>query len=200
LRTRGEPWPAGVAAISCPELVDRLVLLGPITARTLPGLPDPTSLGAWHPDTVHAQHDRFVADVPAGHPPVLTEQFPCWARHWLATDPTSTQRTPPSVRTPSGPRADIFSARSGQLAYDPARVQAPTLIVRGEWDSLCTDADADARALFDALSGAPLRRDVKISGGTHLMHLRIQPLRALPRDGDVPARRRHPITAVHTTR
>lgn len=160
---------AGIAAISCPELVDRLVLFGPITARMLAGLPDPNGLGAWHPVTVRAQHDRFVEDVPAGHRPVLTEQFPSWARHWLATDPTSAERTPPSVRIPSGPRADIFSAWSGDLAYDPGQIQVPTLIVRGEWDSLCTDTDA--WALFDSLSGAPLRRDVKISGGTHLMHL-----------------------------
>ncbi|MHB8449658.1 MAG: alpha/beta fold hydrolase [Mycobacteriales bacterium] len=160
---------AGLAATCRPELVDRLVLFGPITRRTLAGLPDPASLGGWYPLTVHAQYDRFVEDVPAGQPRVLTEQFQQWAEDWLATDPTSHSRTPPSVRTPSGPLADIIAAWSGQLAYDPGLIEAPTCIVRGEWDSLCTDDDA--RALFDALTGAPLRRDVKISGGTHLLHL-----------------------------
>ena len=42
-------------------------------------------------------------------------------------------------------------------------------IIRGEWDSLVTDADA--RWLFDALSTAPIKRDIKISRSTHLMHL-----------------------------
>lgn len=66
---------AGVAATACPELVDRLVLFGPITARTSPDLPDTANIGGWYPLTVQAQYDRVVEDVPAGHPPVLTEQF-----------------------------------------------------------------------------------------------------------------------------
>ena len=41
--------------------------------------------------------------------------------------------------------------------------------MRGEWDGMC--ADRDARWFFDALSASPIRRDVKISRGTHLMHL-----------------------------
>jgi pimeloyl-ACP methyl ester carboxylesterase len=162
---------AGLATTRRPELVDRLVWFGPITRRAQPGLADPASLGlgGWYPVTVQEQHDRFVEDVPAGHRPVLTGQFDRWAQDWLATDPTSGTRTPASVRTPSGPRADILAAWSGDLAYDPQLIEAPTCIVRGEWDSLCTDDDA--RGLFDALSGAPLRRDIKISHGTHLMHL-----------------------------
>jgi pimeloyl-ACP methyl ester carboxylesterase len=60
-------------------------------------------------------------------------------------------------------------AQAGRLPYDPARVESPTLIVRGEWDHWPTDADA--RWLFTALKRAPLKRDVKISRGTHLMHL-----------------------------
>ena len=46
---------------------------------------------------------------------------------------------------------------------------APVAIIRGEWDSVCTDADA--RWLFDALSLSPVWRDIKISRATHLMHL-----------------------------
>ena len=42
-------------------------------------------------------------------------------------------------------------------------------IVRGAWDSMCTDTDA--AWLFDAFSAAPIKRDVKLSRGTHLMHL-----------------------------
>jgi hypothetical protein len=36
-------------------------------------------------------------------------------------------------------------------------------------DAYCTDEDA--RWLFDALTSSPSKRDVKISRGTHLMHL-----------------------------
>jgi hypothetical protein len=42
-------------------------------------------------------------------------------------------------------------------------------IIRGEWDGLIPNADA--RWLFDAFTQAPVKRDIKISRGTHLMHL-----------------------------
>jgi len=48
-------------------------------------------------------------------------------------------------------------------------VQAPVAIIRGEWDGLI--GDQDARWLFDAFTAAPIKRDIKISRGTHLMHL-----------------------------
>jgi pimeloyl-ACP methyl ester carboxylesterase len=57
----------------------------------------------------------------------------------------------------------------GKLAYDPGQVRAPVAIIRGEWDSMCRDADA--RWLFDGLSNSTVKRDVKISRATHLMHL-----------------------------
>jgi len=73
------------------------------------------------------------------------------------------------VKVPSGAFQDIYDAWAGELAYDPALVRAPVAIIRGEWDGMCTDRDA--RWLFDALSASPIRRDVKISRASHLMHL-----------------------------
>ena len=52
--------------------------------------------------------------------------------------------------------------------YDPAAVQAPTLVVRGAWDSLCSDNDV---ARFIAASGGQPRFEVKLAEGGHLMHL-----------------------------
>jgi pimeloyl-ACP methyl ester carboxylesterase len=78
-------------------------------------------------------------------------------------------RAIPGGKTPSGAFQDIFDAWTGELAYDPARIRAPVAIIRGEWDGMCTDADA--RWLFDALRGSSLRRDIKIGRATHLMHL-----------------------------
>ncbi|MGH8962807.1 MAG: alpha/beta hydrolase [Jatrophihabitantaceae bacterium] len=160
---------AGLVAGRRPELIDRLVLFGPIARRAEPAV-DVGTPGGWYPLTTEQQHARFVADVPPGHVPVLSpEHFAAWARDWLATDPNAGARNPPAVRTPVGPRLDVAAAFSGDLAYDPGAIRAPTCILRGEWDSLCTDTDA--RDLFDALSCAPLRRDVKLGHGTHLMHL-----------------------------
>jgi pimeloyl-ACP methyl ester carboxylesterase len=161
--------PAALYATRRPERVDALCLFGPIARRSLPGLPVPESVGAWREITTAEQLARFIEDVPAGHPPVLIdEELRYWAPAYLATDPTSSSRKPPSVRIPSGPQADILAAWSGALPYRPEAVVAPMLIVRGEWDRVSSDADADWLLSHIA---APIRKDLKIAKGTHLMHL-----------------------------
>jgi pimeloyl-ACP methyl ester carboxylesterase len=100
---------------------------------------------------------------------LLRRHFDPWGERYLDSDKESRTRSPASVKVPSGPWADIARAWAGEFAYDPGRIQAPVAIIRGEWDSLCTDADA--RWLFDALKASPVRRDVRIASGTHLMHL-----------------------------
>jgi pimeloyl-ACP methyl ester carboxylesterase len=159
---------AGLFAGEHPGRVDRLVLFGPIARRE--GLAAPAPPPAWRAVSNAAQWARFIADVPAGAAPVLSEtHFAAWAPAYLASDPASAGREPPGVAVPGGPAADIADAWSGRLAYDPARIVAPVCILRGAWDSLCTDADA--AWLFDACAATALKRDVKLSHGTHLMHL-----------------------------
>lgn len=159
---------SGCFAVRCPDLLDRLVFFGPI-ARRDPGA-ERIRLPAWRLISLQDQWDRFTADVPPGEPPVMSRRhFDAWGEAYLATDPDRSGHNPASVRTPAGAFQDIFDAWAGELAYDPAGVRAPVAIIRGEWDSMCTDLDA--RWLFDALRGSPMRRDVKLSRGTHLMHL-----------------------------
>jgi pimeloyl-ACP methyl ester carboxylesterase len=103
------------------------------------------------------------------HAPVLLKRhFDIWGDAYLKTDPRSASRAPPSVRTPLGATADIYGAWHGDLGYDPRRIRSPVLIVRGEWDSLCSDSDA--HGLLQELSDAPVKHDVKIAEGTHLLH------------------------------
>jgi pimeloyl-ACP methyl ester carboxylesterase len=159
---------AGRFAADHPELVGRIVLFGPITERRTHS--SPPFLGAWRFVNVWEQYRRLIEDVPRGHAPVLSDaHMDAWARAYLASDAESGSRTPPAVKTPNGPLADIFAAWSGMLPYDPGAIRAPVLIVRGEWDSLSTDADV--AALLGALRAAPVVRDVKIAQGTHLLHL-----------------------------
>src|SRR6185437_7750398 len=90
---------AGHFATVHPEWVDRLVLFGPITRRqgTAPAVLAP----AYRDITLDAQWRRFTEDVPSGEPPVLLRRhFDRWGPVYLATDPASATRTPPSVRTP----------------------------------------------------------------------------------------------------
>ena len=153
-----------------PTLVDRIVLFAPIARRE----PRRDALRpdgpAWRIVSIEDQWARFVEDVPPGEPPVLSRvHFDDWAKRYLDTDPLSGSRDPAGVKTPSGPFIEILRAWHGELAYDPSRLRAPVAILRGAWDSLMTDSDA--RWLFDAFINSPVKRDVKIGRGTHLMHL-----------------------------
>lgn len=160
--------PAGRFAADLSRVIDRLILFGPIArrdgARNDEKLPDTRLI------TIKEQFDRFTEDVPDGELPVLEKRhFDLWAETYLASDPESGGHNPPAVSVPCGPVADIRDAWSGAFPYDPARIKAPTLIVRGEWDSLCTDVDADW--LIGALTNTVQKHDIKIAAATHLMHL-----------------------------
>ena len=148
----------------CPELVVRLVFFGPMAQR------EPSNerirLPGWRPISLADQWNRFTETLPPGEPPVLLRRhFDEWGECYLDIDPDSRTCSPVTVKVPSGAFQDIYDAWAGEPAYDPGFVRAPVSIIRGEWDGMCTDRDA--RRLFDALSASPIRRDVKISRGTH---------------------------------
>jgi pimeloyl-ACP methyl ester carboxylesterase len=162
--------PAGLFAGAHSALVDRLVLFAPIGRREPRRYEPPAAFPAWRVVTVEDQWNRFVEDVPAHEPPVLSRtHFDEWSQRYLDSDPDSRSRDPSGVKTPLGPFSEIIKAWHGELAYDPAQVRAPVAIIRGEWDGLMLDDDA--HWLFDAFTHASVKRDIKIGRGTHLMHL-----------------------------
>jgi pimeloyl-ACP methyl ester carboxylesterase len=159
---------AGLFAGRCPELIERLAFFAPIAWRQKKA--EPQIYPAWRVVTLKEQWDRFTQDVPPGQPAVLNRQdFDEWGELYLDTDAASRSRSPAGVKIPSGPWQDIALAGAGQIAYDPADIRAPVGIIRGEWDKASTDTDACW--LFDALKNSPVRRAVKISRATHLLHL-----------------------------
>ena len=162
--------PAGRFAARHPALVDRWVLFGPIARRSPRPDAAPPAGPAWRIVTIEEQWGRFIEDVPATEPPVLARQhFEDWAERYLDSDSAGRTRSPAGVQVPAGPIADIQRAWNGMLAYDPAEVAAPVAIIRGAWDGVVPDEDA--RWLFDAFTAVPMKRDIKIGRGTHLMHL-----------------------------
>jgi pimeloyl-ACP methyl ester carboxylesterase len=162
--------PASLFAGRHPALIDRLVLFAPIGRRGPRRYEQPATFPAWRIVTPEDQWNRFVEDVPAHEPPVLSRaHFEEWSQRYLDSDPESRARDPSGVKTPLGPFSEIIGAWHGRLAYDPAVVRAPVAIIRGEWDGLIPDDDA--RWLFDAFAHSPAKRDIKIGRGTHLMHL-----------------------------
>ena len=162
--------PTGLFAAAHPSLIDRLVLFAPIARREPRGLETLPAFPAWRIVTPEAQWNRFIEDVPAHEGPVLSRlHFDEWSKLYLDSDPESRARDPAGVKIPAGPFSEIVRAWHGRLAYDPSNIRTPVAIIRGEWDNLMQDADACW--LFDALVQSRIKRDIKISRGTHLMHL-----------------------------
>ena len=160
---------AGLYTTERPESVGRLILFGPVTVRRTKE-PESKHLAAWWYVTQEAQRERFYGYVPPGEKPVMEPRhFAAWGPAYLATDAEGSQRIPASVKVPNGPMADIEDAWHGKPIYDPAKIQSPVLIIRGEWDTVTTDEDA--QWLYQALRSAPIKRDIVISRGTHVMHL-----------------------------
>lgn len=161
--------PSGLFASKHPAMVDRWVMFGPIARRSLARYETPLSGPAWRIITVEGQWKRFVEGVPPREPAVLSRRhFDVWGEHYLDSDEASRSRSPPGMKVPTGPFNDILRAWHGQLGYDPASVVTPVALIRGEWDGLIPDEDA--RWLFDAFKASPIKRDIKIGRGTHLMH------------------------------
>jgi heme-degrading monooxygenase HmoA/pimeloyl-ACP methyl ester carboxylesterase len=134
-------WGASVAARYTgmyPEDVKVLVLFAPIVRREPQVQPvdllKPSHQKPSHyPLTVWAQYRRFIEDVPRGHPQVFSEvHFNTWASAFLSSNAAAGAARTRSAVTPYGPVADIQTLWSGHALYDPARIVAPTLLVRGE--------------------------------------------------------------------
>jgi pimeloyl-ACP methyl ester carboxylesterase len=124
--------PAGLFAAKHPTLVDRIVMFAPLARREGPRYTPRPTLPAWKLVTNDQQWARFVEDVPRGEPPVLAHgDFTAWSEAYLDSDPTACSRSPPAVKTPTGPLVEILRAWHGELAWEPQEVQAPVAIIRG---------------------------------------------------------------------
>src|ERR1043166_3822420 len=160
---------AGVFATQEPARLDRLVLYGPGTLKHQANTSN-ADLPAFSYVTEEEQWKRFSGWAPSTEPPVLEKRhFDKLGPTYIDSDPTRHSRTPPSVQVPGGPDADATDAWTGKFIYDPSKIKSPTLIIRGEWETISTDEDA--HWLFNALTNVPIKRDVLINRATHVMHL-----------------------------
>ena len=169
--------PAALYATNHGDTLERLVLFAPAIHRPKPATPqpmgnnlaNPAKVPAWRNLSVAEQLARFVNDTPKGHPGVLAEPtLDRWGPAWLATDKNAATRTPPAVQVPTGPQADIMALWTGGDLYDPAAIKTPTLIVRGEWDSVCSAADVE-RLQSRMVNVKAQYKTIATSG--HLAHL-----------------------------
>jgi pimeloyl-ACP methyl ester carboxylesterase len=168
--------PAASFAATYPDQVEKLVLFAPPCTRpsvamansaTPPATAPP--LPAWRYLTVPEQLARFVNDTPAGHANVLGEPtLSQWGPTWLATDPNSATRVPPSVQIPTGPQADIMALWTGNDLFDPSAIDAKALVVRGAWDRVCSAQDVE-RLIARMAPNLATSKVIPDSG--HLAHL-----------------------------
>jgi len=160
---------AGAYAAEHNDKVNRLVLYAPQWVRE-GAIGGPGALGAYQTWTPQQAQDRMQSGTPEGKEDDLFP--PAWFRQWSAaahaTDPVGSTQNPPAVRTPHGSPQEMRDYWfAGKPYWDPSRVIAPTLVVRGEWDGVSTIPEA--LGVFSALSNARLKRLVVIGAGSHIM-------------------------------
>lgn len=144
----GWSWGAVVApmvAITRPDLVDRLVLVGAMHAFRLPIMTepfaakdDPTKFGP-----THVAYQKLDASMVLGHWQMMLKgssglvdaetiaKVQALAERCGHADPAA---TPKIVVRPMGPLADLFDIWSDHPIYEAAKVKVPTLVVRGDRD------------------------------------------------------------------
>jgi len=172
----GFDWGASVAArfaAEKPTYVERLVMVAPawVTAIAHPSA-EPTPVGAYRAITLEEVRQSWIGMAPAGEQARLAPET--WVNgFWAANmevDPIGAARQPQVVRAPNGPALDRQRFWDPSRApYDPARITASVLVVRGQWDTLSTEIGN--RDLASRLVAARSRGSVSISGGTHYMML-----------------------------
>lgn len=178
----GGHW-AGMYAAAHPDGVSHLVMLnalygtpGPWAIRAR--LEDPerpgqlsASLGAYSLRNARGLLSTWDANIPVDdkaswRDPRVAEAYASIA---IASDPTSSQRTPPSARVPSGPLRDSYVLASGTKLWQASDVRAATLVIRGELDFW--SRPEDVAALQRELVHARRVEVATLPGATHLVFL-----------------------------
>lgn len=157
--------------------VRRLVLFAPLFAERnaawleicgAPGDPDRPNpdLGAYRWVDGEELRRRWDSEVPEGERAHFRSEalFQALVGEALEADPAGGRRAPPAFRAPNGTLVDLHSVFTGKPLYDPAAIELPTLLLRGDWDR--TSTHSDASRLFERL-GAKERHYTVIGGASH---------------------------------
>jgi pimeloyl-ACP methyl ester carboxylesterase len=159
---------AGRYAAAFPERVSKVVLYAPVWVRNEAPPPEPKA--TYRNQDIAAARSRWLAGVRADKANDLIPPgwFDAWVAANAATDPAGAAQTPQVMRVPNGPLFDR-ARPSGAPPYDPAKIRAPILLVKAEWDA---DAPASmAQALFTQLVNSRYKQYLEIGEGTHSVML-----------------------------
>lgn len=162
--------PATAFAASHPGALKSLTLFGPI----VPGRPDDDA-GSEHPAwfALTAQERleqlRFKKVLPAGKQLLDPAVEKRWAAQFEASVPHVTGDKPGVLRIPEGPNVDISAVGTGAYPYDPKALKLPLFVVYGNYDVVVNDSGA--KAFLARFSASPLKWQLRLDDGTHVMHL-----------------------------
>jgi pimeloyl-ACP methyl ester carboxylesterase len=159
---------AGIFATRTPELLDKLVLVAPVTPAAQPKPMQASQVPNYDFVTVDDFWRIYMSWLPKGESTGVNQDFFLrdWGPKYLDGDPESRHRNPPSVMVPSGPDIDLAEVSAGRFVYEPAKIKVPILVILGEWDAIATEEGG--KRLFDLLTGTQRKSLVIIGRGTHL--------------------------------
>ncbi len=153
----GGHW-AGMYASRHPDAVSHLIVLNTLYGTTgawpmrafLEDSERPgefaRSLGAYNLRDARSLLRTWDASIPGADKSVWRDPrvAEAYASAAIASDPTSSQRTPPSVRLPNGPLRDSYLLASGTKLWEAGDIRAATLVVRSELDHWSRPEDVAA--------------------------------------------------------
>jgi len=147
-----------------------LTLFGPVVPVGEKPAADPTR-GAWFAQDAMARLDRlhFKDVLPAGLSLLEPTVDRRWAKEFVAANLHVAEDPPETVRVPEGPGQDIDEAQAGMYPYVAKDVRVPVFVVYGNYDSIVNTAQA--APFLARFSGSPMRWQLQIDDGTHVMHL-----------------------------
>jgi pimeloyl-ACP methyl ester carboxylesterase len=127
------------------------------------------ALGAYRLASEAANTGRWNGEIPVDNKdeyrdPAVPAAF--W-NECLTTDPTSSNRTPASLRAPNGVLEDSFYQATGRPLWNAANIYAPTLVIGGNYDTW--SFQEDRAGLIRELVHAPVKHNVVIPDATHFV-------------------------------
>ena len=161
--------PAADFAANHAGALSSLTLFGPVLP--VPGSAPPSEHVAWFAMTAkeRLQQLYFSEVLPRGVvllEPAVTRR---WAGEFEASAPRIPGDPPGEIRIPDGPVADFEAVNAGVYPYSPSQVTAPILMVYGRYDVWANLPNA--AAFLARFTSSPLRWQLCIDEGTHVMHL-----------------------------
>ncbi|WP_250626797.1 alpha/beta hydrolase [Pinirhizobacter soli] len=165
--------PAATYAARHPHGLASLTLFGPIVQKEKADT-DKSPKDAWFHLMAQQRLEqlRFEKVLPAGKVLLESAVATRWAGEYRASMPVVGNDAPDQMRIPNGPIIDSEEGAAGNFPYVAAQVRVPVFVVFGNYDVIVNDAEASK--FLDRFTSSPMKWQLRIDDGTHVMHLERQ--------------------------